>query len=118
MYTGPVSLWNNGFEIFESAIINQFTPSNFLSLECYGEEGHNDLRWQTEEVQFLPTNITDEVISSDPFLSVIIANYYTQLNISNLNGSKTGYYICRSDQSGLDFKVLTVLGETLYIVHK
>ena len=88
------------------------TGKNLLSLRCFGQEGHGDLYWATDNVPLLPKNLTQAVAAGNSNLTIaeasgrdITINYY-EFDDSN----KTGVYLCRSLESGESFSVLTILG--------
>ena len=110
---GPVSVWNNNNELLPNSIINSFRiffndGLPFLSLRCFSEDGHGDLQWQTEDVSTLSDNVT---LNSTQSLTVIGYSHDSTLNYAEFDANKTGYYICKSYESGEEVRVFTTFGK-------
>lgn len=80
----------------------------FLSLRCFSEDGHGNLQWQTEDVSTLSNNVT---LNSTQSLTVIGYSHDSTLNYAEFNENKTGYYICKSYESGEEVRVFTTFGK-------
>ena len=85
----------------------------FLSLRCFSREDNGELQWQTRNVQSLPDILTADVDRNITALNIIghEEGHDLTLNLTNFTSNSTGYYICRSNESGSQMEVLTTTGE-------
>lgn len=114
IYVGPVSVFNNGGELLLDAVINSFILLNsepVLSLRCFSLKGHGNLKWETRNVSALPDNLTEMTVGSEQDLTVVSYDRDTTLDYANLTPERTGYYSCRSAESGEKFELFTTFGK-------
>ena len=120
--TAPVALLNNDKELIPDAIINYFStflPTNqtILDLRCVATDGNGGLQWLTRDVDTLPQLITSSTI---PAIQGLEVSYWdsmdrdTTLAYQPVSDQSTGYYTCRSDESGYGVQVYTTLINPLW----
>ena len=113
-------------ELPPGAVINQFhfglgNREPFLSLNCLGVRGHQNLEWVSRDV---PSLLPDGPISSLSSANVSI-DYFPEsdsqqrdvvLTVTPITEGLTGYYSCRSRQSGISAEVYTTFANPLSLI--
>lgn len=109
-----MSVFNQGDEVLPNAVINHFRlqyldSSKSLSLRCFSREEHSNLQWLTRDVMSLPDVLSAQAVNDIDALNIVSSDDGRDLtlNIMNFSSASTGYYICRSNQSGSEVEVLT-----------
>lgn len=114
-FADPVAILNNDQELQPNAVINIFsslslTGVQFISLICYGIQGHGELQWETRDVQRFPDVLDSNTDSNDNDLSI---DYFTDdrrgssLLLQPIAEDVVGFYTCKSTQSGYEATVFT-----------
>ena len=112
-------------ELPPGAVINQFhfglgNREPFLSLNCLSVRGHQNLEWVSRDV---PSLLPDGPISSLSSANVFI-DYFPEsdsqqrdvvLTVTSITEGLTGYYSCRSRQSGISAEVYTTFTNPLWL---
>lgn len=107
-----MSVFNQGDEVLPNAVINHFRlfdSNKFLSLRCFSREEHSNLQWLTRDVTSLPDVLSAQAVNDIDALNIVSSDFGRDLtlNIMNFSSANTGYFICRSNQSGSEVEVLT-----------
>jgi len=122
--TAPVAILNNDKEVIPDAIINSYstfflTNQTVLELRCIATSGNGRLQWLTRDVEILPQLITSSTIPAIQGLEVAFWDSMdrdTTLIYQPVSNQSTGYYTCRSDESGYGVQVYTTLINPLWEV--
>ena len=121
-FSDPVAITNNGKELQPGAVISAFSTfftSNqpILSLRCFSLSGHGQLQWRAREVESLPdlqvlSSETAEAVnisySSNPERRDVVITHHP------FGSQGTGYYVCRSEESGYEVEVYTTLDNPIW----
>ena len=120
--TAPVAMLNDDRELVPNAVINTYrmylpTNQSTLNLRCIGTNGNGRLQWYTREVETLPQMITSTNIPAVEGLNITFLDRMqrdTNLVYQPVNAQNTGYYTCRSEESGYLVEVYTTLIDPLW----
>ena len=110
-----MAILNNDQELQPNAVINIFsslflTDVQFLSLICFSIQGHEELQWETRDVQRFPNVLDSSTVSSNDDLSI---EYFgddrreSSLLLQPIAEDIVGFYTCKSTQSGYEATVYT-----------
>ena len=118
----PVALLNDDRELVPNAVINTYrmylpTNESTLNLRCIGTNGNGRLQWFTREVEALPQIITSTNTPAIEGLNVTFLDRMqrdTNLVYRPVNVQSTGYYTCRSGESGYTVEVYTTVIDPLW----
>ena len=117
-----MALLNDDRELVPNAVINTYrmhlhTNQSTLNLRCIGTNGNGRLQWFTREVEVLPPTISSTNIPTIEGLNVTFFDRMqrdTNLVYQPVNVQSTGYYTCRSEESGYTVEVYTTLIDPLW----
>ena len=125
-YVAEVAILNSDMELPVGSIINQFNfghdnPEPLLSLNCLSVRGHPNLEWVSRDI---PSLLPDGPISSLSSPNIRIEYFAesdsqqrdTVLTVNPITQGLTGYYSCRSRQSGISAEVYTTFTNPLWLL--